>query len=158
AAVEFSLDGRRLLSSNKVPGPFSLTQSGGDLQLWDLEASREIPLDATHTQSACISPDSKRLIAISIKDPKAKDPAHEMRIFDLENGRRIATEPCNGYQVLFAPDNRTFLTLGFGAKKGVPIAWDMVTGKKRFTLDVDTMGNLPWNITSPGRMTRGSIF
>jgi WD40 repeat protein len=111
-----------------------VTSQGRDLILWDIalgEAIVTLPSGGTdHGGNLALLKDGRILAMTDLN--YAGDPGSDaIRLFDLKNGRRVATlEPGEGRAGCFAfsPDGTRLVT---GMSNGTALVWDLTTAIKR---------------------------
>ena len=126
ANVEFSPDGRRVLSTRGAPRPAA--------QLWDAQSGRlerEFAWDSGWPTWATFSPDGTR-IATAAQNPR-------ILVWDVASGTRLRT--LTGQQgfvttVAFSPDG-TRLASGGGSFTPVVHLWDLPSGRILHTFELE---------------------
>jgi len=130
--LSFSLDGRRLATSN----------SDNSIRLWDAAAMTEqltVPLPAGRTPASILAwaPDGQRFAClVHTGDDDDGQNSHEMKVFDGSSGKeeRSWPWPCNACWALgFSADGSTLT--GIAQKRGMAIGemrcWDVAANKEK---------------------------
>ena len=134
------------------------TETGEDavIHVWDLRTGQEtptikLPADRRTDRAVTLSPDGT-MLALTARQRVGRDQTPQTSLWDLANGRHIATLPENFFvrSAAFSPDS-SYLATASG--NGSVHLWDAITGREIRTLERDEGRDLRMVAISPdGRM------
>jgi WD40 repeat protein/serine/threonine protein kinase len=130
SCVAFSPDGRRLASRS----------AGGVVKVWDLARARELFTINCQAERVAFSPDGQRLLTAG-GDAGASRPGGELKLWDAQTGRPLATLPGHDLVVtsaVFSPDGGRIASASGNPARVPPQSgdvkvWDAATGRELFS-------------------------
>jgi WD40 repeat protein len=137
--------------------PLQTSPDGHHLALLTTDGIKVVHFDglkdlftAERATQAYFSPDSRRLVSVRMPGTaKESSTVPEMKLWDLETGQVIRSNPVGPASVAFSPDHRFFLTATSAGRSNIPVVdvWDAATGEKVATMKGGVYGAVGISLT-----------